>query len=62
MTVLGSYSTPKKKKLDFVVDAIKLGPFKIGSKGDGFFTMFYVDDKIAVARGLSGGLAFWSKV
>lgn len=63
--VLGTYKCPGKKKLEFEVNGFKFGPFKFGAKGGGqggFFTMFFVDDKIAVARGLSGGLAFWSKV
>jgi hypothetical protein len=59
--VLGSFECPKFRKLEFKVEKIKLGPIGFGSKGDGFFTFFFVDDSIAVARGQGGGLALWSK-
>ena len=39
----------------------QLGPLGFGSKGEGFFTFFHVDESIAVARGQGGGLALWSK-
>ncbi|KAM3574174.1 hypothetical protein VYU27_003893 [Nannochloropsis oceanica] len=59
--VLGSFNCPKFQKLEFKVDSIKLGPVGFGSKGDGFFTFFYVDEAVAVARGQGGGLALWYK-
>ena len=59
--VLGTYACPKRRRLEFVVKSIGLGPLTIGSKGDGFFTFFFLDEKIAVARGQSGGLALWAK-
>jgi len=66
----------KKKILAFVFEKIriKVGPFgpfeiKLGqtdpdrepSNIDSFFIWFYVDDEIAVARGKSGGTAFWCR-
>lgn len=59
--VLGSFSCPRFQKLEFKVESIKLGPIGFGSKGDGFFTFFYVDEAVAVARGQGGGLALWYK-
>lgn len=57
--VLGSFSCPENKKLEFKVESIKLGPLGFGSRGEGFFTFFYVDEAVAVARGQGGGLALW---
>lgn len=57
--MIGSFSCPLRKKLEFAVDSIKLGPFAFPSKGTGFFTFILVDDQIAVARGQGGGLALW---
>jgi len=61
VNVLGKFTCPSKKKLSFTVQSIALGPFKIGFESDGFFTFFYVDETIAVARGQGGGLALWRK-
>jgi hydrogenase maturation factor HypE len=57
--VLGSFSCPENQKLEFKVESIKLGPLGFGSRGEGFFTFFYVDEAVAVARGQGGGLALW---
>ncbi|KAL9330321.1 hypothetical protein ACSQ67_005324 [Phaseolus vulgaris] len=65
----------KKRILAFVFENIrvKLGPFEpleisLGKKEDRepdtkdpFFIWFYVDEEIAVARGRSGGTAFWCR-
>ncbi|KAK7370083.1 hypothetical protein VNO80_12137 [Phaseolus coccineus] len=65
----------KKRILAFVFENIrvKLGPFQpleisLGKKEDRepdtkdpFFIWFYVDEEIAVARGRSGGTAFWCR-
>lgn len=59
--VIGSFSCPLRRKLEFVVESIKLGPFGFSSKGTGFFTFITVDDSIAVARGQGGGLALWAR-
>jgi hypothetical protein len=59
--VKGRFSCPKRKRLEFVVEGLGLGPFDLSFKGDGFFTFFHVDDVIAVARGQGGGLALWAK-
>ncbi|XP_073317846.1 uncharacterized protein [Primulina huaijiensis] len=62
-----------KRILAFVFERIRikigpLNPFEISFKGkderepntkDPFFIWFYVDEEIAVARGRSGGTAFW---
>ncbi|KAL3640743.1 hypothetical protein CASFOL_015711 [Castilleja foliolosa] len=63
----------KKRILAFIFEQVRikvgpLGPFEISIKGkderepeskDPFFIWFYIDDEIAVARGRSGGTAFW---
>lgn len=59
--VIGSFSCPLRRKLEFVVESIKLGPFGFKSSGTGFFTFILVDDQIAVARGQGGGLALWAR-
>ncbi|QCD85419.1 uncharacterized protein LOC114178286 isoform X1 [Vigna unguiculata] len=65
----------KKRILAFVFENIrvKVGPFQplqisLGKKEDRepdtkdpFFIWFYVDEEIAVARGRSGGTAFWCR-
>ncbi|KAL3641312.1 hypothetical protein CASFOL_016280 [Castilleja foliolosa] len=62
-----------EEKLAFVFEQVRikvgpLGPLEISIKGkderepeskDPFFIWFYIDDEIAVARGRSGGTAFW---
>ncbi|GER32890.1 hypothetical protein STAS_08978 [Striga asiatica] len=62
-----------KRILAFVFERVRiriglLGPFEITFKGkderepgsnDPFFIWFYIDEEIAVARGRSGGTAFW---
>lgn len=59
----------------FELIRIKIGPFdpfEINIKGKGddesepsnknpFFIWFYIDEEIAVARGRSGGTAFWCR-
>lgn len=59
--VIGSFSCPLRRRLEFVVESIKLGPFGFQSSGTGFFTFILVDDQIAVARGQGGGLALWAR-
>ncbi|XP_073035624.1 uncharacterized protein [Primulina eburnea] len=63
----------KNRILAFIFERIRikigpLNPFEISFKGkderepntkDPFFIWFYVDEEIAVARGRSGGTAFW---
>ncbi|KAH6805013.1 microbial collagenase [Perilla frutescens var. frutescens] len=63
----------KKRILAFVFERIRikvgpLNPFELSFKGDDerepnntdpFFIWFYIDEEIAVARGRSGGTAFW---
>ncbi|KAL0425347.1 UNVERIFIED_CONTAM: hypothetical protein Sradi_1069500 [Sesamum radiatum] len=63
----------KKRILAFIFERIRikigpLNPFEISFKGederepsnkDPFFIWFYIDEEIAVARGRSGGTAFW---
>ena len=61
VNVIGRFTCPSKKKLSFTVQGIALGPFNFKYESDGFFTFFYVDDRIAVARGQGGGLALWCK-
>ncbi|XP_065848558.1 uncharacterized protein [Euphorbia lathyris] len=67
--------TWKSRILAFVFERIRvnigpLNPFEIslGDKSDSepstkdpFFIWFYIDDEIAVARGKSGGTAFWCR-
>lgn len=57
----------------FELVRIKVGPLKhleislgqkedrLPSTKDPFFTWFYVDEELAVARGRSGGTAFWCR-
>ncbi|KAG6413736.1 hypothetical protein SASPL_126450 [Salvia splendens] len=63
----------KKRILAFIFEKIRikvgpLDPFEFSFKGDDereptnsdpFFIWFYIDEEIAVARGRSGGTAFW---
>ncbi|KAK4414214.1 hypothetical protein Salat_2834400 [Sesamum alatum] len=63
----------KKRILAFIFERIRikigpLNPFEISIKGnderepsnkDPFFIWFYIDEEIAVARGRSGGTAYW---
>ncbi|KAL8474736.1 hypothetical protein ACS0TY_031250 [Phlomoides rotata] len=72
LTFEGRFSW-KKRILSFIFEQIriKIGPFnpiQISFKGkderepsneDPFFIWFYADEEIAVARGKSGGTAFW---
>ncbi|KAG8388010.1 hypothetical protein BUALT_Bualt02G0080600 [Buddleja alternifolia] len=72
LTFEGRFSW-KKRILAFIFERmrIKIGPlnlFEINFKGkderepsnkDPFFIWFYIDEEIAVARGRSGGTAFW---
>ncbi|KAL3512202.1 hypothetical protein ACH5RR_024919 [Cinchona calisaya] len=72
LTFEGRFSW-KKRILAFIFERlrIKIGPFnpfEISFKGkderepsnkDPFFIWFYIDEEIAVARGRSGGTAFW---
>lgn len=65
----------KKQILAFIFEhvRIKIGPFNpleigLGQQGDRepstkdpFFIWFYIDEEIAVARGKSGGTAFWCR-
>ncbi|KAL8236633.1 hypothetical protein R6Q59_017722 [Mikania micrantha] len=66
----------KKRILAFVFELIRIkigpfGPFEINIKGQDdesepstknpFFIWFYIDEEIAVARGRSGGTAFWCR-
>lgn len=65
----------KKRILAFIFECvrIKIGPFNpleigLGQQGDRepstkdpFFIWYYVDEEIAVARGRSGGTAFWCR-
>ncbi|XP_057975869.1 uncharacterized protein LOC131163207 isoform X2 [Malania oleifera] len=74
LTFEGRFSW-KKRVLAFIFECIriKVGPFKplevsLGQKGNSepstnnpFFIWFYVDEEIAVARGRSGGTAFWCR-
>nr|XP_043614369.1 uncharacterized protein LOC122586442 [Erigeron canadensis] len=74
LTFEGRFSW-KKRILAFVFELlkIKIGPFnplEINIKGkdesepttkNPFFIWFYVDEEIAVARGRSGGTAFWCR-
>ncbi|KAL2234405.1 UNVERIFIED_CONTAM: hypothetical protein Sindi_1172700 [Sesamum indicum] len=72
LTFEGRFSW-KKRILAFIFERIRikvgpLNPFEISFKGkdetepsnkDPFFIWFYIDEEIAVARGRSGGTAFW---
>ncbi|KAK6153994.1 hypothetical protein DH2020_013633 [Rehmannia glutinosa] len=72
LTFEGRFSW-KKRILAFVFERIRikigpLDPFEFSFKGnderepgnkDPFFIWFYIDEEIAVARGRSGGTAFW---
>lgn len=74
LTFEGPFSW-KKRILAFVFEKlrIKVGPFdpleiNLGQKEgiepttkDPFFIWFYIDEEIAVARGKSGGTAFWCR-
>ncbi|KAK9278911.1 hypothetical protein L1049_028492 [Liquidambar formosana] len=74
LTFEGRFSW-KNRILAFIFECIriKFGQFKpleisLGKKGDRepsskdpFFIWFYIDDEIAVARGKSGGTAFWCR-
>lgn len=65
INVIGKYYAPSKTKmpkLELDVQKINIGGWiEVKSEGKGYFTMFYVDDKICCARGQGGGLAVWSK-
>ncbi|CAI9113491.1 OLC1v1014106C4 [Oldenlandia corymbosa var. corymbosa] len=72
LTFEGRFSW-KKRILAFIFERIRikigpLSPFEFSFKGednrepsnkDPFFIWFYIDEEIAVARGRSGGTAFW---
>ncbi|KAJ4713481.1 PAP fibrillin domain protein,expressed protein [Melia azedarach] len=76
LTFEGRFSW-KKRVLAFIFECvrIKIGPLKpleigLGQKQDRepsnvskdpFFVWFYIDEEIAVARGRSGGTAFWCR-
>lgn len=74
LTFEGRFSW-KKRILAFVFELIRIkvgpfNPFEIKFKGDDetepttknpFFIWFYIDEEIAVARGRSGGTAFWCR-
>ncbi|GFZ20677.1 hypothetical protein Acr_28g0013820 [Actinidia rufa] len=74
LTFEGRFSW-KKRILAFIFERmrIKIGPFypfeiQFGGKDETepstknpFFIWFYIDDEIAVARGKSGGTAFWCR-
>ena len=75
LTFEGKFSW-KNRILAFIFEQIRikigpLDPIKIGlgkkdaevepSNKDPFFIWFYVDEEIAVARGRSGGTAFWCR-
>lgn len=74
LTFEGKFSW-KQRILAFIFECIriKIGPFNpleisLGQKEDRepntkdpFFIWFYVDEEIAVARGRSGGTAFWMR-
>ncbi|XP_076883546.1 uncharacterized protein LOC143532326 [Bidens hawaiensis] len=74
LTFEGRFSW-KKRILAFVFELIRIkigpfNPFEINFKGDDdsepttknpFFIWFYIDEEIAVARGRSGGTAFWCR-
>ncbi|KAK1420720.1 hypothetical protein QVD17_22544 [Tagetes erecta] len=76
LTFEGRFSW-KKRMLAFVFELIRIkigpfDPFEINIKGKGddesepstknpFFIWFYIDEEIAVARGRSGGTAFWCR-
>lgn len=73
LTFEGRFSW-KNRILAFIFERIriKIGPLNLfeislgqkedrepSTKGDPFFIWFYIDEEIAVARGRSGGIAFW---
>lgn len=72
LTFEGRFSW-KNRILAFIFERLRvkigpLGPFEFNFKGkderepsnkDPFFIWFYIDEEIAVARGRSGGTAFW---
>ncbi|KAI3801341.1 hypothetical protein L1987_29445 [Smallanthus sonchifolius] len=75
LTFEGRFSW-KKRILAFMFELIRVkigpfGPFEINIKGgddesepstkNPFFIWFYIDEEIAVARGRSGGTAFWCR-
>lgn len=74
LTFEGRFSW-KKRILAFIFERIcmKIGPFKpfeipFGGKDEKepstkntFFIWYYIDEEIAVARGRSGGTAFWCR-
>ncbi|KAF5805664.1 hypothetical protein HanRHA438_Chr05g0221571 [Helianthus annuus] len=74
LTFEGRFSW-KKRILAFMFELIRIkigpfNPFEINIKGDDesepstknpFFIWFYIDEEIAVARGRSGGTAFWCR-
>ncbi|CAH1430139.1 unnamed protein product [Lactuca virosa] len=74
LTFEGRFSW-KKRILAFVFELIRIkigpfNPFEINIKGNDetepttknpFFIWFYIDEEIAVARGRSGGTAFWCR-
>ncbi|XP_076926918.1 uncharacterized protein LOC143590270 [Bidens hawaiensis] len=74
LTFEGRFSW-KKRILAFMFELIRIkigpfNPFEINFKGDDdsepttknpFFIWFYIDEEIAVARGRSGGTAFWCR-
>ncbi|XP_042501078.1 uncharacterized protein LOC122078938 [Macadamia integrifolia] len=75
LTFEGRFSW-KKRILAFIFECIriKVGPFgplqislgqiderEPSTKEDPFFIWFYIDEEIAVARGRSGGTAFWCR-
>ncbi|KAK3002427.1 hypothetical protein RJ639_021218 [Escallonia herrerae] len=74
LTFEGRFSW-KKRILAFIFERIRIkvgpfNPFDINFKGrdesepsskNPFFIWFYVDEEIAVARGRSGGTAFWCR-
>ncbi|KAI7753184.1 hypothetical protein M8C21_008110 [Ambrosia artemisiifolia] len=74
LTFEGRFSW-KKRILAFMFELIRIkigpfNPFEINFKGDDesepstkdpFFIWFYIDEEIAVARGKSGGTAFWCR-
>lgn len=74
MTFEGRFAW-NKRILAFIFERLRIkvgpfNPFEISFKGkddreptnkenDPFFVWFYIDEEIAVARGRSGGTAFW---
>lgn len=74
LTFEGRFSW-KKRILAFIFENIRIkigpiGPLQVGlgndkdrepGTKDPFFIWFYIDEEIAVARGRSGGTAFWCR-